>query len=379
MSQPQQMNSSVLFKHRPPTVSSSVQPQSVQPQQHLQPSLTPNVSSNSSQFRKDFGDRREERRDYREDDVRTDDRRSERRDFKERSDERDDDDRRDEYDEENERDERRDDKSSSDSEEETKSSRHKITNLIALFNKQNISLLTIFTFHKRVMFLMINHEGFQYLIYIPSKYEMYIDRSLGIATYELVEDDEEDAEEQDTLFYNRLPIESLRRKRASKVKSLQRFLPLVTESPIKMMYIDEYFVSYISRQNEVDSLLLISPFKQAGYFYVTDLEFFYKNLNKLNDEFSRFEKALNDAVYDRLTTELDTAKIAVKKAEAMLSKLEPTQVKKQFFKQVDKINKYTSIDKYKNKAVTLLLSLRKKNLNKMFEVENITYVMKEFK
>ena len=266
----------------------------------------------------------------------------------------------------------------SDEEQDARTSKYKVSNLISLFNQNAIRLECIFTYKKKVMFLVVVHDSFNYVLYIPSKYQMYIDRNLGIPTYELTDDEEE--EEVDTLFYNRLPIESLRRSKASKAKSLQRFLPLVTESPIKMFYVDELFVSYITRSNEVDSLMLMSPFHlKKGYYYMTDLEFFFKNLQKLGDEFSKFERALNDAVYDRLTTELDTARVAVNKAQKLLASLQPKQAKKSFHDNIAKLTKYLSVDKHKEKAKTVLIKTRNGNLNKMFEIENVTYVMKEFK
>ena len=264
-------------------------------------------------------------------------------------------------------------------EEDDRGSRYKISNLISLFNKHNISLNTIFTYSKRVMILQVIHDNYEYCLYIPSKYEMYVDRSLGIPTYELADDDEQE-DEQDTLFYNRLPIETLRRAKTSKSKSLSRFLPLVTESPIKMVYIDQRFVTYITRANEIDSLLLMSPLNYSGGYYImTDLEFFFKNLMRLSDEFGKFERALNDAVYDRLTTELDTAKAAMAKAQKLLSTLDPKQEKIKFLHNLGHLNKFYNQDQTKEKARTLMIKARNNNLNKMFEIENITYVMKEFK
>lgn len=263
----------------------------------------------------------------------------------------------------------------------TKRSKYKLSNLIALFNKQNIDLINIFTNDKSVQFLMVVQNNLKYLLYIPSKYDMYVDRTLGIATYDLLMDDgEQEDGSEETLFYNRLPIESVRRAKNSKSKSLSRFLPLVTESPIKMMYIDEYFLSYISRHNDISSLIISSPFKEKpSYYYVTDLEFFFKNLQRLGDEFKKFERALSDAVYDRLTTEIDTARKAIVKAQQVLTKLNPQQTKKAFFNATDKLTKYLEIEQHRPKASKMMIDVRTSNLNKMFNLENITYVMKEFK
>ena len=166
----------------------------------------------------------------------------------------------------------------------------------------------------------------------------------------------------------------------SKTKSLQRFLPLVSESPIKLLYIDEYFISYITRHNEVDSLISLSPYnKEKGYFYMIDLEFFYKNVSKLSNEFTKFEKALNKVVYDKLAVEVEGTKKSIDKAQKMLSTVQPIKEKDEFNQRVDELNKFYLVDKHKEKARTNLISIRGLNLNKIFDFENITYMMKEFK
>ena len=212
---------------------------------------------------------------------------------------------------------------------------------------------------------------------MPSKYEMFMERPLGIATYELIEDDQ--ADEQETLFFNKLPIESMRRDKVSKSKSLNRFLPLVTESDIKLMHVAEYFLVYISRDNTVESYLLSNPIQEGGYYYMMDLEYLFRNIAKITDELSKFEKAFNDAVYDRLSTEVQNTKVNLKKVVKRVTELQPLEDKNLFNQRVSKIQKYVKVDKHKDKANKMLTEVRHRNLNKMFETENITYVLKEFK
>ena len=261
---------------------------------------------------------------------------------------------------------------------------YKISNLNAKFVEQGIELQTIFTYSKRILLLEVTKDAFKFFIYIPSKYEMYIDTSfrlLGIATYELIDEEDKGTEENpDTLFYSKLPIENLRRKKNSKAKSLARFLPLVSESPIKLIYVDEYFVSYITRHNEVDSLISLSPYnKDKGYFYLTDLEFVYGNMDKLTNELTKFEKALITVVYDKLSVEVDSAKGSVARAQKSIQSLDPKSEKKTFTERVDKLNTYLTNEKFKEKATTKLIAERSLNLNKMFNIEHITYMMKELK
>lgn len=264
--------------------------------------------------------------------------------------------------------------------DEPKSSRYKISNLIALFAKHGITLNTIFTYKKRVMIVQITQEGFTYFVYIPSKYEMYIDRSLGIATYEMADDDEDESkDEQDTLFYSKLPIFNLRRAKKSKQKGLTRFLPLVSDSPIKIIYITQYFLCYISRHNEVDSMIMLSPCNQSGYFYLTDLEFFFKTITKMPEELTKFEQAFNEAVYNRLTVEIDHARVMLSRATKVVNQINPKSTKHAFSKVINKLEKYANNEKHRNKAFKMMVDARNKNLNSMFQIENVTYVMKEFK
>lgn len=267
----------------------------------------------------------------------------------------------------------------SDEDDEPKSSKYKISNLISLLDKYNIKLQTIFTYKKRVMMIQIYQDGFSYFVYVPSKYEMYIDRSLGIACYDMNDDDEEEQEEQETLFYSKLPIVTLRRAKKAKIKGLARFLPLVSESPIKIMYVTNYFVCYISRHNEVDSMIMLSPFTTSGYFYITDLEFFFKTTSKMPEELTRFEQAFNEAVYNRLTVEIDQARQTLAKATKLVNDIQPKAEKKHFEKVIHKLKKYAIDDKHERKAMKMMVQARNSNLNKMFQIENVTYVMKEFK
>jgi hypothetical protein len=256
-------------------------------------------------------------------------------------------------------------------------SKYKFSNLIDFFNKFDIRLLSVFNIKKRIKLLLISVESFNVCVYMPSKYEMYMERPIGIATYELQEDDDE--EEQDTLFYNRLPIESMKREKSSKVKSLMRFLPLVTESPIKTMYIGKYFLSYINRDNEIDSYLCNSPVTDTGYYYMIDLTFLFSHIKNISGELLRFESAFNNAVYDRLTTEVEKTKANLTKAIKKVQNIQPQAEKKTFSQKLAKLYVYLKQDKHKEKANAFLIDVRQKNLNNMFDIENVTYVMKEFK
>ena len=261
--------------------------------------------------------------------------------------------------------------------DEPQTSVFKITNLISLFTKHDIKIQSIFVRRRRIKFLIVTVQNFTIGLHMPAKYEMYMERPLGIGTYELVEDDEED--DQDTLFYNKLPIESLRREKISKIKSLHRFLPLITESEIKIMNVSKYFIVYIDQQNTVQNFILSNPIGETGYYYLMDLQFLFKNLNKVNDDLVKFEKAFNDAVYDRLSTEVQNTKVNLKKVAKRVYELKPLDEKKLFNEKLTKIMKYVKIDKHREKANKVLAEVRSKNLNAMFDMENVTYVLREFK
>ncbi len=262
-------------------------------------------------------------------------------------------------------------------EDDNKTSKYKLANLINFFAKHNIKLKSIFTEKRRIKFVLIQVSLFNLCVYMPSKYEMYMEKPIGIATYELQIDDEDD--DVDTLFYNRLPIEEMRRKKKSKSKSMQRFMPLMTDSNIKTMYLDEYFIVYIDRDNEIESYLMNNPCQSQGYYYLTDLQYLFKNINRMHEELSRFERVFNDAVYDRLSSEVEQTKQNLDKMVKKVQKINPLMEKKIYNTKQEKIAKYLKKDKYKDKAKALMMKIRQDNLNNMFNIENITYVMKEFK
>ena len=99
----------------------------------------------------------------------------------------------------------------------------------------------------------------------------------------------------------------------------------------------------------------------------------------MNDELSKFEAAFNDAVYDRLEGEVENTKQNLVKVSKRVNALKPSDEKKSFGKKVDKLMKYVKIDKHTEKANKMLMEIRHKNLQNMFTMENVTYVLKEFK
>ena len=267
----------------------------------------------------------------------------------------------------------------SEDEEEEPQSVFKLDNLVALLSKHNVTIHSLYTVKKRVKFLLLVIQNFYMGIYMSSKYTMYISKLTGFETFSL-EDDEED-NDQDTMFYQRLPIEGVRREKHSKCRSLLRFSPLVSESPIKLMYLGRHFLGYITRDNKVESYVINNPVYKTGFYYMTDLEYLFKNLKdgKIMDDLQRFEKAFCDASFDRLQVEITNSKENVMKIFKTVQSMKPAVEKKTFFEKVAKLNKYVKVDKHKEKANGMLAQIRQDNLDTIFTIENVTFALKELK
>ena len=133
----------------------------------------------------------------------------------------------------------------------------KVSTLLNHLKKQNIDIRATFSYENRVVFLFISYRdlGLNMMIYVPSKYNIVAEKSIGLPSYELgIDEDESKGEE--SIFINETVSTAVRKSRKEKTSSLLRFVPLLAEQPYKLMYIDDYYMVYIDRHNEVASFIL---------------------------------------------------------------------------------------------------------------------------
>ena len=67
----------------------------------------------------------------------------------------------------------------------------KVTTLLIHIRKQNIDVKSIYSFENRIIFLCITYKdiGLDMFIYVPTKYNIQVEKSIGLPLYELSVDD----------------------------------------------------------------------------------------------------------------------------------------------------------------------------------------------
>ncbi len=257
---------------------------------------------------------------------------------------------------------------------------YEISNLLSFFKKNNIGVNGIFTFEGRTVFLFIQYllTGIDFFIYIPSKFVIKPDNSVKNYFHINMKVDEEESDKISIFKSNSAPD----MMNISK-ESLERFIPLFEDSIYKLVYINKEGLSYINRYDEVDKFSFTNPFNKNGYFFMTDLENFYKessNLEKnlLSQETLLFTKINNvfDSQLPYLYNVLTEVSVDAKKYSGKTENdLYNTRIKK--------INTIIEKNKKEGKSntecINVMSNVRSHNLKTIFYMEKVIQFLKEIK
>jgi hypothetical protein len=154
----------------------------------------------------------------------------------------------------------------------------KVSSLLSHIRKQNIEVKALFSFENRVVFLVCSYKdvGLELFVYIPSKYNITAEKSIGLPLYELGFDEEDSTRNNESIFINQTVSTAVRKEKKEKIMSLHRFIPLLAEQSYKLLYLDDYYMVFIDRHNEISNFILSSPPIMKGYYFLTDMEYFLK-------------------------------------------------------------------------------------------------------
>ncbi len=257
---------------------------------------------------------------------------------------------------------------------------YKIENLLTFFKKNRIDPKMLIVYERRVIMILVSYETtpVEICIYIPSKYEVKADRSVGLPMYEVVEDEEPDT--QESLFLNQLGFQSMKVQKQLYSKMLSRFLPLFDRIKIKLMYIGSSFLTFITRNNELDGYVFNVPCNTTGYYYIIDLENFYKLVNDIHFEVKRCDEMLNSSVYTRCQSILEAE---VPNLEEYINELRSTTTleRKKKYETRMKLLEEISLKNPEKKEMSkeICNEVRKDNFKQIFKLENISYLLNDLK
>jgi len=258
----------------------------------------------------------------------------------------------------------------------------KVSSILNHLKKQNIEIKSIFAYENRVIFLFLSYKdvGLELFIYVPSKYNIQAEKSIGLPLYELAFDDIDTTKADDSIFVNATVSTAVRKDRKEKSSGFSRFIPLLSEQPYKLLYLDKYYMVYIDRHNEVASFILSSPPLMNGYYFVTDLDYFLKTGNglKVSNEIRQCETALCNTVYTKINTSMIDNKATLVLLQQRLRDLNPLVAKQKYNTRMNKLD--TILSKGKNDSVIKLFNdLRSDNFQVMFDMEKYVHILNTLK
>jgi len=270
--------------------------------------------------------------------------------------------------------------SSHDDEERDEVEEYEISNLLSFFKKNNIGVNGIFTFEGRTIFLFIQYlsTGIDFFIYIPSKFFIKPDNS--VKNYFHINMHQEE-EEKDTIsiFNNKSTPEMMTISK----ESLERFVPLFEESIYKLVYINKEGLSYINRYDSVDTFTFTNPFNKNGYYFMTDLENFYKESSNLEKNLLSQETLLFSKINNTFDSQLPYLYNILTEVSVDAKKYSGKNESDLYNNRIKKINTIISNNKKEGKSITecinVMSNLRSHNLKNIFYIEKITQFLKEIK
>ena len=262
--------------------------------------------------------------------------------------------------------------------EEDQVEEYEISNLLNYFKKNNIGVHGIFTADGRTVFLFIQYlsSGLDFFIYIPSKFYIKPDNSVKNYFHVNLK-----TEEEETVISSIFINNKSNTIKKSVEGSLNRFVPLFQDSIYKLVYINKEMLSYINRYDTVDSFTFSSPFNRVGYYFMTDLENFYKEANNLEKNVSMHETLLYTRIYNTFDNELPGQYKLLTEISVDAKKFSGKSENHKYSDRVKRINEVINKNRKEgrgvNDCITLLSNVRNSNLKGIFYMEKIINFLKE--
>ncbi len=258
---------------------------------------------------------------------------------------------------------------------------YEISNLLNFFKKNSIAVNGIFTFEGRTVFLFIQYllTGIDFFIYIPSKFVIKPDSS--VKNYFHINMKEEEQEESNTVSI--FKSKSTPEMTTISKESLERFVPLFEESVYKLVYINKEGLSYINRYDSVDKFSFTNPFNKNGYFFMTDLENFYKESSNLEKNLLSQETLLFTKINNAFDSQLPYLYNVLTEVSVDAKKYSGKNENDLYNARIKKINGIISNNKKEGKStvecINVMSNLRSHNLKNIFYMEKIIQFLKEIK
>ena len=166
--------------------------------------------------------------------------------------------------------------------------------------------------------------------------------------------------------------------------SFLRVKPLLEDSNYKLAHIDKEMIVYIDRHNEsINTFSFNTPFNKSGFYFMLDLENFYKSASNIESEIQSMELLLNTKMYKTYETELGDLKKVLVEMTGNIKEFSSSKEITTFIERIKRVNDVIQKNKSGGKSVTDCLEvsekIRENNMFKLFYYEKIITFLNEIK
>jgi len=253
-----------------------------------------------------------------------------------------------------------------------------LSNLLSFLQKTKISVNGIFTYDNRTVFLLLMYlnTGVEFLLYIPSKFNIKSDNSIKNYPQVNLTIEEEDEENN----FHTASYEQEIRKRTENM--MNRFVKVVKDGIYKMAIVQKTYMTVINRHDAVESYIFTNPFVTTGVFFVIELETFYKMASSLDRDILNFEQLFTNKILSGVDVEINRITPILNKVYKDINSFSSRQLSAKYTERVDKLSNLIITNRGTSKMTdiyNLFSRVRTDNLEKLIYYEEIVNFFKDIK
>jgi len=253
-----------------------------------------------------------------------------------------------------------------------------LSNLLSFLQKTKISVNGIFTYDNRTVFLLLMYlnTGVEFLLYIPSKFNIKSDNSIKNYPQVNLTIEEEDEENN----FHTVSYEQEIRKRTENM--MNRFVKVVKDGIYKMAIVQKTYMTVINRHDAVESYIFTNPFVTTGVFFVIELETFYKMASSLDRDILNFEQLFTNKILSGVDVEINRITPILNKVYKDINSFSSRQLSAKYTERVDKLSNLMITNRGTSKMTdvyNLFSRVRTDNLEKLIYYEEIVNFFKDIK
>ena len=253
-----------------------------------------------------------------------------------------------------------------------------LSNLLSFFQKSKIAVNGIFTYDNRTLFLLLMYlnTGIEFLLYIPSRFNIKADHNVSNYTHiNLSIEEEDESSNTHTASY-----EQESRKRTENM--LNGFVKIISEGIYKLGVIQKTYMTFINRHNTVESYIFINPFITTGVYFIIDLETFYKMASSFDRDLLHFEQLFTNKILSNVDVQINNVLPTFTKMYIDLKNFSSRTMSSDYSKRVDRLSNLMIKFKGQSKITDvyrLMTQSRIDNLKKLIYFEELINFLKDIK